>query len=322
MGWEGSQVVAQPVMVSGTAEAGQGGGGRCRVSVIIPAFNESRWIDATLAALLAQEARELDVDICVIDTGSTDATCERVQAHPVSLLRVEERSSYVARNAGLQASTAELFAFLDADCIPQPGWLQALVDCARHSGSDYVAGRIENEIVVDNLGNQLLAYRTSADVRRQSVAAGNVAAGNMLVHRRVFDRLGPFEPLRSGADILHSQRAIAAGFWIDYAANAVVRHQCDLSNLDYLRRRFRIRRGQMLSRGGSNPAMTALRAFPWRPGIRESARVAAFTGRPKLGVLAFLWLERWAEFCGTLVGMRDRARLSRQRTNIQGVVGT
>ncbi len=280
------------------------------LAVVIPAFNEARSIDAVLVALLKQQTESFDFDVIVVDTGSEDDTCARVRTHPVILLQVSERSSYVARNAGVRASKASRFAFLDADCIPDPGWLQNLLAVANAEASDYVAGRIENDVLIDNLGNHLLACRTDAEVRRRGALQGNVAGGNMLVHRRVFERIGLFAEVRSGADIRQSQLAQAAGFKIAYATEARVRHQCDLSNWDYLARRVRIRRGQAAH--GSRTSLSAvLSSMPWRPGWSEAKRCSRQVGKPIIPMFLFLWLERWADFVGALLGAVDARRVRR-----------
>lgn len=276
------------------------------ISVIIPTFNEARWIGTTLAKVLEQRVDSLDIEVFVIDTGSSDRTRDIVRSHAVSLLEVAERSAYVARNAGIASARGEYLVFLDADCFPEPGWLQALLELAKRDAVDYVAGRIENDIVVDNLGNRLLAYRTSADVRRQNVMAGGVAGGNMLIHRRVFDRIGPFAIAPSGGDILQSKRAVDAGFKIGYAENAVVRHQCDSSNCDYLVRRVRIRRGQAAHAVSRSSLWRTIFTVPWRPGYREAARIAGVVAKPTVLVLAYIWAERWAEYFGSVTGSFER----------------
>ncbi|MBZ0087652.1 MAG: glycosyltransferase family 2 protein [Thermomonas sp.] len=273
------------------------------VSVIVPAYNEARWIEHTVRAVLAQQLGEDErIEVIVVDAASSDDTCDRVAAMPVQLLRSGQRSSYVARNLGIEAAEAELLAFLDADCIPDAGWLAALVGCSRREDAGYVAGRIENAIAIDNLANRLLAQRTSAEVRKSAALNGHVAAGNMLVHRKVFECLGPFEPVASGADIRQSRKALANGVRIAYAENAVVRHQCDLGTLDYLRRRYRIRRGQAaaIPAGMRKPFAAVAQAL--RPGIGEARRMANSMNSGWWKVWPLLWAERWAEGFGWLAG--------------------
>lgn len=93
-----------------------------RVSIVIPAFNESARIDRTLERVLECVAqREWDAEILVVDDGSTDDTPEVVKRwmdhHPrLHLVKnVQNRGKgYSVRNGLLQA-TGEIVMFTDAD---------------------------------------------------------------------------------------------------------------------------------------------------------------------------------------------------------------
>ena len=98
------------------------------MSVIVPVHDGAETIGRCLDALCGLDYPEHAVEVVVVDNRSTDTTREIVASYPVRL--VEERgvqSSYAARNRGVMASTGEVLAFTDADCIPDRGWLRALV---------------------------------------------------------------------------------------------------------------------------------------------------------------------------------------------------
>jgi glycosyltransferase involved in cell wall biosynthesis len=88
------------------------------VSVIIPAFNMAEFIDRTIDSAVNQTHRELEV--IVVDDGSTDATCDIVQKWAardsrIRLLRQPNAGVAAARNNGIRASSGEFIAPLDAD---------------------------------------------------------------------------------------------------------------------------------------------------------------------------------------------------------------
>lgn len=90
------------------------------VSVIIPAFNAGRFIEATLRSVLSQRYRNLEA--LVVDDGSVDDTVLRVTAtaradERVRLIQLARNSGCpaVARNRGLAEAAGNLVAFLDAD---------------------------------------------------------------------------------------------------------------------------------------------------------------------------------------------------------------
>lgn len=87
------------------------------VSVVIPAFNASRYIGETVATVLAQTVAALEV--IVVDDGSADSTAAIVRAITDDRVRLLSRSNggvSAARNAGIREARAQRFvAFLDAD---------------------------------------------------------------------------------------------------------------------------------------------------------------------------------------------------------------
>jgi glycosyltransferase involved in cell wall biosynthesis len=98
-----------------------------KFSIVIPAFNEARWIDKTLQAVIAQTYR--DFEVIVVDNNSTDTTKEIVQSfsqtYPqVKLVSCPTPGILHARNCGLQAAQGEIIVQLDADNIPKKDWLQ------------------------------------------------------------------------------------------------------------------------------------------------------------------------------------------------------
>jgi glycosyltransferase involved in cell wall biosynthesis len=281
------------------------------VTVVVPARNEADGIGRAIESLLAQEYPRDCFQVVVVDNASTDQTGAVARALAVRVLDEPVPSSYRARNRAVTATSSEFLAFMDADCAADPRWLRALVDAAAAERSGYVAGRIENVIAAGApLGARLLAARTSADSRRRDVLAdAAVAAGNVLIARRVFEEHGLFAPARSGSDVEFSRRVAAAGERIGYAQDAVVYHRCDESNGSYLRRSFRVAYGQSLHRGDG--VWTAVSRVPWRPGLGRARRLApvlGLGGPSRLAALcAYLWMERACDYVGRLAGSLARS---------------
>lgn len=96
------------------------------LSVVIPCYNAERWIDATLKSVLAQ-AWPGDLDVLVVDDGSSDGSAQRVQAWGGRVRLVQQANAGVAaaRNRGIEQARGEWVAFVDADDIWLPGKLQA-----------------------------------------------------------------------------------------------------------------------------------------------------------------------------------------------------
>ncbi len=87
-----------------------------RASVIIPAYNYGRYIRKAVDSVLSQT--EKDVEVIVVDDGSTDNTQEILETEykdKIKYFRQKNQGAPVARNKGIEESTGKYIVFLDAD---------------------------------------------------------------------------------------------------------------------------------------------------------------------------------------------------------------
>jgi len=101
------------------------------VSVVVAAYNEGKVIRATLSSLLKTDYKG-ELEVIVIDDGSTDATAAEVQSiaesdQRVRLLRQENRGKAHALQRGLSAVRHNFIVFIDADTHCQPDTLPKLL---------------------------------------------------------------------------------------------------------------------------------------------------------------------------------------------------
>jgi glycosyltransferase involved in cell wall biosynthesis len=97
------------------------------VSIVIPAHDDASTISKCLAAILSGTFQNLEV--VVVDDQSRDATWSDLLAyvaHPqIRLIRnANRRGAAHSRNRGVAAARGEFVFFLDADCIPEPDWVE------------------------------------------------------------------------------------------------------------------------------------------------------------------------------------------------------
>ncbi len=110
-----------------------------RVTVAIPAYNAASTLDETLLSVRRQSYPELE--ILVIDDGSTDATPAIAQRHAavdarVTLVRKQNGGVSAARNEALARATGALFATVDADDLWHPDKIAYQIESMRdRSGS-------------------------------------------------------------------------------------------------------------------------------------------------------------------------------------------
>lgn len=86
-----------------------------KVSVIIPTYNRGALIVEAIESVLAQTFQ--DLEIIVVDDGSTDDTLERLEPYrsAISIVKTDHGGAAHARNAGLSAAKGKYVAFLDSD---------------------------------------------------------------------------------------------------------------------------------------------------------------------------------------------------------------
>jgi len=97
------------------------------VSIIIPCYNNARYIGQTLRSALTQSYPH--VEVIVIDDGSTDKSVEKIKRYldQITLIRQPNRGAPAARNHGLRIAKGRLIKFLDADDILLPDTIETQV---------------------------------------------------------------------------------------------------------------------------------------------------------------------------------------------------
>lgn len=194
-------------------------------TVIVPVRNGEEFLPTLLDALAGQDLTE-PWEALIVDNGSTDRTASVAAAHPLGPRVVTEArpGSYVARNAGIAASSADVLVFTDVDCTPDRAWLSTGLAAIR-AGADLVGGGIRQRLPERPNMWERYDARRHLDQRRYVERMHFAATANLFVTRAVIDVIGGFDPdLRSSGDIELCYRARQAGFDLRYAPDAWVDH--------------------------------------------------------------------------------------------------
>jgi GT2 family glycosyltransferase len=180
---------------------------RPAITIVVPVLNKLALTRECVTGLTEAFRERDDVEIVVVDDGSTDGTPAFVeQMGGVNLVRHEETRGFAAScNDGATVAKGEHFVFLNNDTVGRDGWLDALVSYAsahRETGIVgsrllYANGTVQHAGIV--FGADLLPrhlYRGfpgdhPAVVKSRRLQA--VTAACMLVRRAVFDEIGGFD---------------------------------------------------------------------------------------------------------------------------------
>lgn len=215
------------------------------VSVIVPVYNDPDGIRNCLEALRSQTYPDDQFEVLVVDNGSTDDTREVIGVFDVELLIEDEiQGSYAARNRGIRNAQGEVLAFTDADCTPDPEWIEAGVEVLEGKVADLVGGQVRFELSAERTAAE--RFDASVNMRNDmSVKDGVAKTANLFVRRQVVEEIGVFpESLISGGDVYWTRSTTDAGFELKYAENAIVDHRARKFT-ELLKKHFRVGRGQV-----------------------------------------------------------------------------
>lgn len=192
-----------------------------KISVVIPAYNEEKYIGKCLSSLLNQNFQG-DFEIIVCLNACTDKTKEKVLEIKKNLQSKFERKTFLkpnvikiriveeerkgvgfARQRGTNAALGEIIASADADTEYPPNWLERIV--LNFEKNPKVSGLYGPVFIKDGgLGLQILAryIYTSFLCISKIFGNDNVAGMNFAFRKKFFDKVGGYDiNLKSAEDI-------------------------------------------------------------------------------------------------------------------------
>lgn len=248
-----------------------------RVSVIVPVFEHWDLIPKLVECLRAQTIGTEAFELIIVDNGSSLIPSAENDPPFMRRLHCGKPGSYAARNAGVAAACGSVLAFTDADCRPQPRWLQE--GLKKIDERTIVAGRVRIELDHDGTPNDaelydlVMGFPQAAYVRR-----GYGVTANLFVPRAVLDRVGGFDEKRfSGGDAEFCRRAARLGTRVVFCEQAVVAHPARSRMEELVRKVRRVKGGQITS--GPLYRRILYLAFTFAPPLRAWRRALGFGGR-------------------------------------------
>ncbi|MGF1493060.1 MAG: glycosyltransferase [Microcoleaceae cyanobacterium] len=232
------------------------------VSVVVPIYNGEDDLPGLLACLQQQTYPRQSVSYLLVDNNSKDRTSEilqdaarspslnqpaEIQSEAASRLQIvplledKIQSSYAARNTGIRSTESEIIAFTDADCRPEPQWLEKLVE----PFADARVGIVVGEIMALPGTTLLEQHADRQDTLSQKHTLANKfcpygQTANLAIRRSVLQQVGLFRPyLTTGGDADLCWRAQKqTDYQLHFAEQAVIKHR-HRSTLKSLRSQWR-----------------------------------------------------------------------------------
>ncbi len=163
-----------------------------KISVIVPAYNEEKYIEKTLRSIKNQRTN-LAYEIIVSDCKSNDKTVEIAKQYADKVVTAEKRSIASARNAGAKQAKGEILVFVDADTILMPDYLEFIYSKFQEDPAlvALTTGfKISNQspkfVFAEEIANNYL------DIH--SRLSSTILIGiNLCVYKYIFDKIGGFK---------------------------------------------------------------------------------------------------------------------------------
>lgn len=195
-----------------------------QVSIVIRCFNEERHLGRLLHGVMQQTLGE--VEIVVVDSGSTDGTLAVARRYPTRILSIkpEDFSFGHSLNVGCQAATGEFIVIASGHVYPvYKDWFEHLLEPFKDPDIALVYGKQRGAKTTTFSEHQVFAkwFAEESNLHQDHPFCNNA---NTAIRREVWEKLPYNEELTGLEDIDWAKRAMQLDFKIAYVADAKVVH--------------------------------------------------------------------------------------------------
>ena len=119
---------------------------RPRVSIVITTKDRAEYVQQAIESVLALDGETFELELIVVDDGSTDATPELLERYPIEVIRTEGVGMAAARTMGLERATGSFFGLVDDDDVLLPTAISTQLQVFREH-PDYGAVHAQAQLV-------------------------------------------------------------------------------------------------------------------------------------------------------------------------------
>jgi GT2 family glycosyltransferase len=222
--------------------------GHIRFSVIVPIYEHWGLVPNLLDCLQLQTFPTHCFEIILVDNGSSSIVVPANLPVNTRVLHCSPPGSYAARNFGAEHAAGEWLAFIDADCLPTPEWLEGLDEAVRTlaAADALLAGAIDVIQTSEKPSSYEIYDMVRGIPQERYVTRGYGATANLAVSAELFRQVGGFDGSRfSGGDAEFCRRAGSMGWPIIYVPRARVNHPARISWQEIAIKARRVKGGQL-----------------------------------------------------------------------------
>lgn len=159
-----------------------------KISVIVPAYNEEKYIEKCLNSLLSQ--KEPADEIIVIDNNSTDKTAQIVKKMGIKIIIEKKQGMTFARNRGFESAKHEIIARCDADSIVPNDWIEKIKSNFKKYNIDALSGPVFfNDLSILKVTSGISSYLYYELLRMFSKGNGQLAGPNMSITKDIWKKV-------------------------------------------------------------------------------------------------------------------------------------
>jgi glycosyltransferase involved in cell wall biosynthesis len=197
-----------------------------RLSIVIRALNEARFLPDLLVAISGQELAGDSCEVILVDSGSTDGTVQIAEEHLCKVVHIPKRDFSFGRslNLGCAAAEGEVLVFISGHCIPYDRhWLKRLIEPFSRSDIGYTYGRQIGGQSTHFSEHQIFAkyFPKQSQIPQDGFYCNNA---NAALLRRDWEALRFDEDLTGVEDMYLAKQLIQRGRKLAYVADATVYH--------------------------------------------------------------------------------------------------
>jgi len=165
-----------------------------KISIIIPAYNEEKNLPRVINSLRVQDPKNFE--IIVVDNNSTDNTFKVAKNLADKVYKCKKQGISYARNYGAKKAKTEIIAFLDADSLAYPNWVNLVSEAFKDKKLTLISGVgvYENNSLIRRIILNIFSYIIFYCGKIQNwFGIPTLIANNMAIRKKLFEKVGGFD---------------------------------------------------------------------------------------------------------------------------------